>query len=178
MKSLKIGIILGSTRKGRMSPQVGEWVLNQTKAIAKADYELIDIKDYQLPLLGEAQSEGIKRFKEKIDTLDGFVFVTCEYNHGISGALKNALDHARDEWYHKAAGIVSYGSAGGVRAAEQLRLVLGELNIADVRTQVFFSLFDDFKDNQFTPRDVHLDNMQQLFKDVNAWAEALRHIRT
>ncbi len=174
---LKIGIMLGSTRAGRVSPQVGEWVLKKSQDTGEASYELIDIKDYQLPLLGEGKSDGIKRFKDKLNSLDGFVFIVCEYNHGLSGALKNALDHAREEWYHKAAGIVSYGSAGGVRAAEQLRLSLGELNVADIRTQVFFSLFDDFKDNQFTPRSVHLDNLQQLFKDVNKWASALKQVR-
>ncbi len=175
--TLKVGIILGSTRTGRVSPSVGEWVLKQSEQNADATYELIDIKDYQLPLLGEGSSDGIKRFKDKLNTLDGFIFVVSEYNHSFSAALKNALDHAREEWYHKAAGIVSYGSAGGVRAAEHLRGVLGELNVADVRTHVFFSLFDDFKDQRFAPRDVHQANMQQLFKDVNRWAQALKTIR-
>ncbi len=174
---LKIGIILGSTREGRVSPQVGQWVLSKAKDRSVA-YELVDIKDYQLPLLGEAEATtNLTKFNEKLASLDGFIFIVSEYNHAMSGALKNALDSAREAWYHKAAGLVSYGSAGGVRAAEQVRLVLAELNVADVRTHVFFSLFDDFNDQGFNPRDVHLDNLNVLFDQVETWAGALKTIR-
>ncbi len=176
-EKMNIGIILGSTRAGRVSPQVGQWVLDKAQN-RNVNYELVDIKDYQLPLLGEADAEeNLTKFNNKLASLDGFIFIVSEYNHAMSGALKNALDSAREAWYHKAAGLVSYGSAGGVRAAEQVRLVLSELNVASVRTHVFFSLFDDFNDEGFNPRDVHLDNLNVLFDQVETWAKALKTIR-
>ncbi len=177
-QKLNIGIILGSTRKGRVSPQVGEYILEQARE-RNHNYELIDIKDYQLPLLGESDDQsGVEKWNSKLETLDAFVFIVCEYNHSMSAALKNALDSAREAWYHKAAGIVSYGSGGGIRAAEHLRGVLSELNIASVRSHVFFSLFDDFeKFSTFKPRDIHKDNLQTLFSQVETWGQALKTIR-
>src|SRR5690625_1307711 len=115
MSTLNIGIILGSTRQGRVSPQVGEWIKGIAEERADANYEIVDIMDYDLPFLGttDGSEPGIVAWNEKIDSLDGFIFVVQEYNHSISGALKNAIDLARDPWFDKAAGIVSYGSTGG-----------------------------------------------------------------
>jgi len=176
---LKIGIILGSTRKNRISPDVGRWVLEASSKNADADYELIDLLDYNLPLLGESEDKGgVERFSDKIASLDGFIFVLPEYNHGLPGALKNAIDWLSEEWHHKSAGIVSYGSAGGVRSAEHLRGVCAELHIADVRAHVVLSLFDDFKDmREFAPRKPHTKAVHELFNQVNDWAGALRNIR-
>lgn len=85
-------------------------------------------------MLGEPNAEEpVKKWSAKIGSLDAFVFIVAEYNHSITGALKNALDLLRDEWNNKAAGIVSYGSTGGARAAEHLRGICGELMMADVR---------------------------------------------
>ena len=133
-EKLTIGIILGSTRQGRVSPQVGEWVKGIADERADAEYEIVDIADFKLPFLGEGTSEeaGLKAWSEKISSLDGYVFIAQEYNHSITGVLKNALDSAYKEWNNKAAGIVSYGSTGGARAAEHLRGILGELQVADV----------------------------------------------
>ncbi|MEH7547446.1 NADPH-dependent FMN reductase, partial [Neobacillus vireti] len=122
-EKLNIGIILGSTRQGRVSPQVGEWVKGIADKRADANYEIVDIADFQLPFLGttDGTEPGIAAWNEKLFSLDGFVFIVQEYNHSITGALKNALDLAREAWNNKAAGIVSYGGAGGARAAEHLR---------------------------------------------------------
>lgn len=178
-QKLKIGIVLGSTREGRVSPQVGKWVLELANKRDDADYEIVDIKDYKLPLLGEANNpEGFKAWQEKIKSLDGFVFVVSEYNHSISGALKNALDYLRDEWHNKAAGIVSYGSTGGARAAEHLRGILGELLIADVRIHPTLSLFLDFENfSTFKPQALHQTNITGMLDQVNAWAGALKTLR-
>jgi NAD(P)H-dependent FMN reductase len=180
MTKLNIGIILGSTRQGRLSPQVGEWV----KAIADkredANYEIVDIAEFKLPFLGETdgQEPGIKAWGEKLASLDGFVFITQEYNHSITGALKNALDLARVEWNNKAAGIVSYGSTGGARAAEHLRGILGELLVADVRTHPTLSLFTDFENGSvFKPAELHLDNVNGMLDQVIAWSGALKTLR-
>jgi NAD(P)H-dependent FMN reductase len=177
---LKIGIILGSTRQGRVSPQVGEWVKGIADKRGDADYEIVDIADFKLPFLGEGtgQEPGLKSWSEKIASLDGFVFIVQEYNHSITGALKNALDSAREEWNNKAAGIVSYGSTGGARAAEHLRGILGELLVADVRVHPTLSLFTDFENfSVFKPADLHLDNVNAMLDQVVAWSGALKTLR-
>jgi NAD(P)H-dependent FMN reductase len=177
---LKIGIILGSTRQGRVSPQVGEWVKGIADQRADADYEIVDISDYNLPFLGttDGTEPGIAAWNEKLASLDGFVFVVQEYNHSITGALKNAIDFAREAWYNKAAGIVSYGSTGGARAAEHLRGILGEVKVADVRTHPTLSLFTDFENGSvFKPQDLHQTNMTAMLDEVIAWSGALKTIR-
>ncbi|MGX6443778.1 NADPH-dependent FMN reductase [Neobacillus sp. K501] len=174
---LKIGIILGSTRQGRVSPQVGEWVKGIADKRGDADYEIVDIADFNLPFLGE-DAPGIAKWNEKLASLDGFVFIVQEYNHSITGALKNALDLAREAWNNKAAGIVSYGSTGGARAAEHLRGILGELKVADVRTHPTLSLFTDFENGSvFKPAELHLTNMNAMLDEVNQWSGALKTLR-
>lgn len=179
MSKLKIGIILGSSRQGRVSPQVGEWVKSIADKRGDAEYEIVDIAEYKLPLLGEADpGEGAKKWSEKIASLDGFVFIVQEYNHSITGALKNALDYCREEWNNKSAGIVSYGSTGGARAAEHLRGILAELLVADVRVHPTLSLFTDFENmSTFKPQDLHLENVNAMLDQVNAWAGALKTLR-
>ncbi len=143
-------------------------------------YEIIDIAEYKLPFLGEEMGNeyGIAKWKEKIDSFDGFVFIVQEYNHSITGALKNALDHARGEWNNKAAGIVSYGGAGGTRAAEHLRGILGELMVADVRVHPTLSLFTDFVNgSEFIPADYHRENVIAMLNQISAWSGALYTIR-
>ena len=124
---LKIALILGSTRPGRNGEAVSQWVYEIAKRRSDANFELVDIKDFNLPLLdepippsmGQYSQEHTKTWSAKIDSFDAYIFVTAEYNHGIPGALKNAIDFLFKEWNNKVAGFVSYGSAGGVRAVEQ-----------------------------------------------------------
>ena len=140
---LKVGIILGSTRPGRNGEAVSRWMYETANKRSDADFEVVDIRDFNLPLLdepippsmGQYTKEHTKIWSAKIDSFDAYVFVTAEYNHGIPGALKNAIDFLFKEWNNKVAGFVSYGGAGGVRAVEQLRLVMAELKVATVRTQ-------------------------------------------
>ena len=176
---LKIGIILGSTREGRVSPQVGEWVNEFAKKRTDAEFEIVDIKEYQLPFLGEGTNqEGIMRWNEKLSQLDGFIFVVAEYNHSITAALKNALDLAKEAWHNKVAGIVSYGSAMGARAAEHLRGILNELQIADVRAHVLLSLFHDFENFAvFKPQSLHDANMNMMLDQLLKWGNALKTVR-
>jgi NAD(P)H-dependent FMN reductase len=144
MKTLKIAIIIGSTRPGRNGEAVPKWVYEAAQKRSDAEFELVDIGDFNLPLLdetvppsmGQYSKPHTKTWAAKIGSFDGYIFVAPEYNHGISGALKNAIDFLLAEWNNKAAGFVSYGGAGGGRAVEQLRLVLAELQIATVRNQV------------------------------------------
>lgn len=180
MTKLKIGIIVGSTREGRVSPQVADWVKELADQRGVAEYTIIDIADYKLPLLGEAGADasGAAAWSEAIAAQDGFVFVVQEYNHSITGALKNALDYLREEWNNKAAGIVSYGSVGGARAAEHLRGILGELLIADVRVHPALSLFNDFENfTEFKPQSVQADSVNEMLDQLIPWATALKTIR-
>ncbi|MCA1033125.1 NAD(P)H-dependent oxidoreductase [Bacillus infantis] len=180
MTKLNIGIILGSTREGRVSPQVGAWVKEVADKRGDANYTIIDIADYKLPLLGEAGADasGAPAWSEIVAAQDGFIFIVQEYNHSITGALKNALDYLRVEWNNKAAGIVSYGSVGGARAAEHLRGILGELSVADVRVHPALSLFTDFENgNQFKPKEVQEDSVNQMLDQLIPWSTALSTIR-
>jgi NAD(P)H-dependent FMN reductase len=186
VSDLKIGIILGSTRPGRNGEQVARWVLDQAQQRDDADYELIDLLDFNLPHLDEAMPAAMgqyanahtKAWAEKIDSLDGFVFVTPEYNHSTSGALKNAIDFIYGEWNNKAAGFVSYGSAGGTRAVEHLRLIVGELQIADVRAQLALSLANDFVAySTFVPSPQHATTLGVVLDQLVSWSEALQTIR-
>jgi len=179
MALLNLGIILGSTREGRVSPQVGQWILEQAKLRGDANYEIVDIKDFKLPFLGEAADDfAATRWQAKLASLDGFVFVVAEYNHSISGVLKNALDSAKAEWINKAAGIVSYGSAFGTRAAEHLRGILAELQVASVRTQVLLSGFTDFENwSVFKPAALHAKNVKTMLDQTLAWTRALKTLR-
>ena len=174
---LNIGIILGTTREGRVGDQVAKWVLDQGKA-SGLHLSIIDLKDYNLPLLGTADAPALASFREAVNSKDGFVFVTGEYNHSIPASLKNAIDYLRDEWANKPAGIVSYGSLGGARATEHLRGILGELQIADVRSHTALSMFTDFENwSVFKPNEKHLNNLNTMFEQVKAWGEALKTIR-
>ncbi len=177
---LKIGIVLGSTREGRVSPQVGEWVKELADKRGDAEYKIIDIAEFKLPLLGEAggDASGAAAWSAQINDCDGFVFIAQEYNHSITGALKNALDYLRDEWNNKAAGIVSYGSVGGARATEHLRGILSELSVAHVRVHPALSLFTDFENGSvFKPKDVQADSVNQMLDQVISWSTALKTVR-
>ncbi|OPF77300.1 NADPH-dependent oxidoreductase [Streptomyces antioxidans] len=182
----KIAIILGSTRPGRNGEAVAQWVFDIARRRTDAEYELVDVADYQLPLLDEAVPPSLgqyshphtKRWAEKIASFDGFVFVTPEYNHSTSGALKNAIDFLYAEWNNKAAGFVGYGSAGGTRAVEHLRLVMAELKVADVRAQVSLSLFTDFEEfSRFTPAEHHTETVNSLLEQVVIWSTAMATVR-
>ena len=173
---LKSAIIIGSTRPGRVGESVAKWVHEIAQQRRDAEFELVDIKDFNLPLLdepvppsqGKYSKEHTKKWAAKIGSFDGYVFVTPEYNHGIAGALKNAIDFLYAEWNNKAAGFVGYGSAGGARAVEHLRLVMAELQVATVRAQVMLSLRDDFENyTVFKPASHHEKSVDSVFDQVD-----------
>ena len=186
MSQVRIGIIIGSTRPGRVGDQVAQWVYDEAIQRDDADFELVDLADFSLPHLDEAMpaargeyaNEHTQAWARKIESFDGFVFVTPEYNHSTSGALKNAIDFIYGEWNNKAAALVSYGVHGGLRAAEHLRLVLGELQIADVRQQVSFSLVTDFENyTHFAPKGGQKAQLDTQLDQLVSWAGALQGVR-
>jgi NAD(P)H-dependent FMN reductase len=184
---IRLAIIVGSTRPGRKAETVARWVHEIAKRRSDAEFEIVDIQDFNLPLLDEPVPPSLGQYSQphtkawaaKIASFDAYVFVTPEYNHGTSGALKNAIDYLFAEWNNKAAGFVGYGSAGGVRAAEHLRLVMGELQVADVRAQVMLSLFTDFENfTTFKPAAHHETAVNTMLDQVIAWGGALKSLRS
>jgi NAD(P)H-dependent FMN reductase len=183
----KIGIIIASTRPGRLGGEVGQWAFEQAVRHGGADYELVDLHDYALPHLDEPMPAAMgqysqphtHRWAEKIASFDGFVFVVPEYNHGMPGGLKNALDFLYQEWNDKAAGFVGYGVDGAARTIEQLRPILGFLKIADVRTHVGLSVYTDFVDmKELKPDARHETSLAAMLDEVLAWSGALASLRT
>jgi NAD(P)H-dependent FMN reductase len=183
---IRIGIILGSTRPNRNGEQVARWVYDIASRRSDAEFELVDLRDYPLPHLdeplppsmGQYQNDHTRQWAEKIASFDGFVIVTPEYNHSTSGVLKNAIDYLYAEWNNKAVGFVSYGGVGGARAAEHLRLVAGELQMADVRQQVTLSLITEFENfSVFKPSDYSQASLSTLLDQVIAWSAALEPLR-
>ncbi len=183
---LKIAIVTGSTRPGRNNESVARWVHRLASERKDAEFELVDIAEYNLPLYDEPMSpmfgqykyEHTKRWASKIASFDAFVFVTPEYNHSIPAALKNAIDYLYREWNNKAAGIVSYGGSGGARAAEHLRLILGEMMIATVRAQVLLSLIADFEHfTSFKPAPHHDKEVHAMLDQLVSWAKAMKTVR-
>jgi NAD(P)H-dependent FMN reductase len=184
---IRVAMVTGSTRPGRNNEAVARWVYDIANKRRDAEFELVDIADDNLPLLDEAvplsmgqyRHAHTKAWADKIGSFDAYVFVTPEYNHGTSGALKNAIDYLYREWNNKAAGFVSYGSAGAARAVEQLRLVMGELMVADVRAQVMLSLFTDFEHfSTFKPDPRHEAEVHTMLDQVIAWGGVLKRLRS
>ena len=183
---LRIGIIAGSTRPGRKALEVARWVHGIAAKRGDAEYEVVDIADHDLPLLdeplppsfGQYSRPHTRAWSERIAALDGFVFVTPEYNHAPSAALKNAIDYLYREWNNKAAGLVGYGSADGVRAVEHLRLILAEVQVATVRAQVRLSLMSDFENFQaFRPGPARPAEVTAMLDQLVAWSGALQPLR-
>ncbi|MFF4616366.1 NADPH-dependent FMN reductase [Nonomuraea jabiensis] len=183
---IKVGIIVGSTRPGRNAEAVAQWVHGLAIKRGDAEYELVDLKDYDLrhldepnyPAMGNYAHEHTKRWAEKIASFDAFVFVTPEYNRSIPGALKDAVDFLYAEWNNKVAGFVGYGVDGGARAVEHLRQVLAQVSVATVAQQVALSLFTDFGNmTEFQPAAVHEEKLGAVLDQILAWGGALRPLR-
>lgn len=139
----RIGIVISTTREKRFGPIPAQWIYEIASRRNELSFEIIDLRDYPLPHYGEASAAGeaatsqvVARWRAKMESLDGYIFVTAEYNHSIPGVLKNALDHAYDECRRKPAAYVGYGGVGGARAVEQLRLICIELQMAPLRHAV------------------------------------------
>ncbi len=141
---MKLAVIIGSTREGRKTPQQAKWVAKTAEQIEGIEVELLDLKDYPMPFFDEAISprynpnrvtpSAPKKWLDKLEQFDAYIFVTPEYNHSIPAVLKNALDSVTWEFVHKAAAVISHGSAGGARAATDLKEILSESRLVLVPT--------------------------------------------
>jgi NAD(P)H-dependent FMN reductase len=193
-RPLRIAIIIGSTRPGTVGKAVGEWAYDIARQRNDAAFELLDIGAFNLPLLDEPlpamsldagqpvadqyTQEHTRAWSEAVASFDGYVLVTPEYNHGTSGALKNAIDFLYHEFRDKAAGFIGYGYTNGARAIESLRLVMAAVQVATVRPAVGISLFTEFENGTtFKPAAVQEQFVTTLLDHVIAWSGALRPLR-
>ncbi len=150
----KIAIIIGSTRDARLPDKPANWLFEKAKEISTdLDFELVDLKDFDLPLFNEMASNlwvpssdaKAVAWQEKMAEFDGYIFLTPEYNSSMPAALKNALDQAGKEWVRKPAAAFGYGAVGGARAVEHLRAVVINLAMGPGRSAVYISGSDFFK---------------------------------
>ncbi|MFC7545317.1 NADPH-dependent FMN reductase [Plantactinospora sp. GCM10030261] len=176
---------VGSTRPGRRAATVARWVAGLARH-DDATVDIVDLADHPLPhldepvppMMGKYFNPHTRDWSATIAGYDAYIFVTPEYNHSTSGVLKNALDFLFAEWNDKAAGFVSYGVDGGTRAVEHLRLVAGELRLADVRSQVPLVLSRDFAGDEVRPSGNQPDKLRAMVDELVAWGGALRALRT
>lgn len=184
--TLRIAIIIGSTRPGRAGADVGTWVRQAAERRNDATYDVIDLADHPLPHLDEAMPPILGSYAEPhtlawaatIAAYDAFIVVTPEYNHSIPGVLKNAIDYLFAEWNDKPAGVVAYGAENGARAVEHLRQILGELKVPVVRQYVGLSLHLDFENfERLAPRPHLGEHLGTLLDEVSTWGHALRQVR-
>lgn len=186
----KIKVILGTTRDARVGKKIADWVIDSSKEIKDSEFELIDLKDYNIPFFNLPISPAYKEpeydtnqkaLQEKINEADGFVFVTPEYNHGYTSVLKNVLDTYYNEWRIKPATFVSYGGiSGGIRAVESLRLVLIELQMVPIRSSVHIPfIFNQFNEDGLLKEETkEASNLKTTLEDISWWSNILKNPRS
>lgn len=189
MSKPKIGIVIGSVRPNRFADHPTQWISEIAEKRADLEFEIVDLKDFPLPLFAEpmspaygpSQNEVARKWRAKVDGLDGFIFVAAEYSRGPTASLKNAIDHAYKEWNRKPLGFVGYGGVGGARAVEQLRLHAVELQMAPIRNAVHIVWADMAQVMQGTKKleeFEHLNNAAGIMLDELAWwARILKNAR-
>jgi len=189
MAKAKIAVIISTTRAARFGDKPAKWITDIAKQRDDMSVELVDLRDYPMPFFDEAASnawapsknEVAQRWQKKVAEFDGYIFVTAEYNRGISAVLKNAIDYAYPEWNKKPAAYVGYGSVGAARAIEQLRLINIELQMAPMRTGVHIQGADFMAVWQQGKDIAELTYLQQNAKDMLDqlvwWTNALKTAR-
>lgn len=175
---MKIGIILGSVREERFGSAIGQWVFEAAAARNAELYELVDLKDFDLPIytgnsprtLGKNYPNAqIQKFSDTIDKFDGFVFVTAEYNYSIPGAFKNAFDSLAPEWQGKPVAFVGYGYTNkGAKAIKAWRQSVEVFQMPQVEAEVTLSLAEDLTDGSLDPKEPTLAALQDVLKQIES----------
>lgn len=185
---LKLKIIIGSTRPGRVGPTVAKWVEEVATRHAKFDVELLDLADFKLPLLDEAAHPAMQKYEHQhtkdwskaIGSADAYIFVTPEYDYFTPAALVNAIQVLSREWAYKAAGVVSYGGiSGGLRSAQVLRGLLGNVNIHSLPQVVPVPRVSQFigEDGVLQANDPMDDGLVKQLDELHKWSTALKTLR-
>ncbi|PWW02006.1 NAD(P)H-dependent FMN reductase [Hoeflea marina] len=189
MSKLKIGIIIGTTRKARFGDRPAAWIEALAGTRNDMDVEIFDLAEYPMPFFEEMRSPAYGaptdpnalRWNAKMADLDGYIFITAEYNHSMAGALKNALDYGYYEYNRKPAAFVAYGGVGGARAVEQLRLVAVELQLAPLRTAVHIGMEPMMAvmkgEKAIADFEFLNDSGTKLLDDLAWWTSALKTAR-
>ncbi|MCJ1901553.1 MULTISPECIES: NAD(P)H-dependent oxidoreductase [Paracoccus] len=182
-----IAIIIGSTRAARFADKPAAWLLENARKREDMSFELVDLRDYDLPLFDEvasnlwvpSQDPRAVKWQQKLAEFDGYVFLTSEYNHSVSGSLKNALDQAYKEWNRKPAAAMGYGGVGAARAIEHLRGIAVELQMVPLRNAVHLGGGDFFKvsplgaNGEMAEVEANLlPALEAMLDELHWWAEA------
>jgi NAD(P)H-dependent FMN reductase len=176
---------MSTTRAGRFGDAPAKWIYDIAAARGDMAVELVDLREYAMPFFDEsstnalvpAKNEVALRWQRKVAECDGYIFVTSEYNRGLPGVLKNALDYAYVEWNRKPFGCVGYGSVGAARSIAQLQLIAIELQLAPIRNGVniqggdFYALLDGTKFLDDVP--YIAKNAAAMLDELYWWATAL-----
>jgi NAD(P)H-dependent FMN reductase len=184
----KLTVVIASTRPGRVGLSVGQWFAARAEAHGGFEVEVADLAELDLPLLDEPNHPRLRRYtkphtrawSQLIEGSDAFVFVTPEYNHGYPAALKNAIDYLHQEWRYKPVGFVSYGAvAGGTRAVQQLKQVVGALNMMSLFEAVSIPFVAQFVDDEgaFRPNEVIDQAADDMLDELLRVQAALRVLR-
>jgi len=192
METMKLTVIIGSTRQQRFSDKPATWIAECASKRSEFEVEVLDLRDYPMPFFDESISpsmvkdgayanSAVRAWAAKIAEADAFIIVTPEYNHGPSAVLKNALDQVYGEWNRKPVAFVSHGSAMGARAVEQLRLNAVELQMVPIRASVLMPWSGTFlqgdgslKPGAFAPYEKAGETM---LEQLSWWARALKDAR-
>ncbi|OGL21461.1 hypothetical protein A2707_05500 [Candidatus Saccharibacteria bacterium RIFCSPHIGHO2_01_FULL_45_15] len=184
-----IKVILGSTRPGRFGEQPAKWIMELAKSHPGAKFELVDLKEINLPLLDEPVPalmsqeyvhEHTKQWSKIVDEADGFIFITPEYNSGVPAAMKNAVDYLAVEWRHKPVAFVSYGAGGGgILAVNNWRSIFAYLSLLGLADHIHFNEYYKHLDEagNLSPSDEQTAKGHLLLKNISFWADKLRPIR-
>ncbi|NNM53345.1 MAG: NAD(P)H-dependent oxidoreductase [Spirochaetales bacterium] len=190
MSTPKIAIIISSTRDARFGEKPARYLLEAAQKRSDVSFEIVDLRDFSLPFFNEVasnlwaptQDPAGQKWQRKIAEFDGFVFVVAEYNHSLTAAMKNAMDFAYPEWNKKAAAFFGYGSVGGARAVEHLRMICVEVQLHPTRNAVhiggsdFFGVWQQGKAIEDIP---NLSNsVTQMLDELVWWTSALKEART
>lgn len=184
---LKLKIIIGSTRPGRVGPIIADWVRNAAGGHGRFEAELVDLADMELPLLDESTHPArqqythahTKRWSAIVEDADAFVFVTPEYDYFAPAALVNAVQVLFREWGYKPAAVVSYGGvSGGLRASQTLRQLLGNVGVMAIPQVVPVPFFPEFiEEGRFVPNEKMVEGAAEMFSELAKWSAALKPLR-
>lgn len=185
--SLKLNVIIGSTRPGRGGPAVAQWTADFAKQHDKFDVSLVDLADFNLPLLDEAahprfqkyEHEHTKRWSQSVDAADAYVFVTPEYDYFPPASLVNAVQVLSKEWNYKPAAVVSYGGiSGGLRAMQQLRLLLSNVNMHTITQSIPVPMYTQMLEGGvFKPTTPVIEGAGLMLDELHKWTAALKPLR-
>lgn len=187
---LKLQVIIASTRNGRLGPAVGTWTMEQARAHAGFDVELVDLAEVNLPLFDEPNHPRLAQYEHAhtkawsaiVSRADAFAFVTPEYNYSAPPSLVNALSYLNREWAYKPVGFVSYGGvSGGTRGVLTSRQIASTLRMVPVVEAVsipFFTKYLDANTGVFDPGEIQARAARAMFDELLRVADALSALRT